>query len=84
MLLFTNIVIKGDEFMNIRALMAQLVKNNYTTLGLANLLGISRSTVYRKISGQVEFTRAEIAIMRDAFSLDSDSLIEIFFEDKTV
>ena len=84
MLLFTINTSKGDESMNIRALMAQLVKHNYTSLGLANLLGISRSTVYRKISGQVEFTRAEIAIMRDAFSLDSDSLIEIFFENRTV
>ena len=66
--------------MNIRALMIKLIEHGYTTARLAELLGISKSSVYRKLSGTTEFTRQEIALIRNAFSLDDDSLVEIFFE----
>ncbi len=66
--------------MNVRALMTKLAQHGCTSADLAEILGISKSSVYRKLSGVTEFTRLEISIMKSAFMLDEDSLVEIFFD----
>lgn len=70
--------------MNIRLLTIKLLAENISNSTLAEKLGIGRSTLYRKLSGQTEFTRSEIAAMKEVLSLDDDLLVEIFFGKKCV
>lgn len=70
--------------MNIRLLLARLCYKDITNAEFASLLGIGRSTLYRKLSGRNEFTRAEIAKIREALELDDDALVEIFFKKRCV
>ncbi len=65
--------------MNVRALMIILTQNNCSVPQLAKLLCISKSSIYRKLSGVCDFSRAEIAVMKKMFSLSSEKLVEIFF-----
>ena len=65
--------------MNVRALMVILTKNNCSVPELAKLLCISKSSIYRKLSGVCDFSRSEIALMKRIFSLSSENLVEIFF-----
>ncbi len=70
--------------MNVRALMIKLTQNDCTMSDLAKILGISKSSVYRKMSGITEFTRLEIATIKSAFNLNDDDLVEIFFDCKSI
>lgn len=65
--------------MNIRALMAELAYNDCKTADLAEILGVSKTTVYRKLYGSTDWTRGDIAAISDALSLDCDRIVEIFF-----
>ena len=65
--------------MNIYALNVKLDQNRCTYKQLAEILQISRSSLYRKISGQTEFSCREIAIIRQHLKLSDAALIEIFF-----
>ena len=65
--------------MNIRALMAELAYNDCSVAKLANTLGISKTSVYRKLSGQTEFTRSEIAAMKSSLNITGEKILNIFF-----
>lgn len=45
--------------------------------GLANILGINKTTLYRKISGESDFVRWEIQKCRDLFGTEAAD--KIFF-----
>lgn len=65
--------------MNIYALNLMLDQNHCSNKNLADSLGISRSSLYRKMSGQTEFTCCEIGIIRRLLKLSDEALVEIFF-----
>jgi DNA-binding XRE family transcriptional regulator len=65
--------------MDTRALMAQLVYQGYTTAKLAEILGVSKTTMYRKLYGESEFTRCEIEAIIKELRLDSERIVTIFF-----
>ncbi len=65
--------------MNIRALMAQLTYNDINTAELAEILEVSRTTVYRKLSGLSDFTCPEIGRIKQKLGLDAQELVDIFF-----
>lgn len=46
---------------------------------VAKALGINVSTLYRKMSGESDFTRNEIQIIRDALYLSITDVEKIFF-----
>lgn len=46
---------------------------------VAKLLGINTSTFYRKLSGDSDFTRNEIQMIKSDFGLSSDAIDQIFF-----
>lgn len=46
---------------------------------LAKALGINLSTFYRKLSGESDFTRNEIQIIRSQLSLSIEDVDRIFF-----
>lgn len=68
--------------MNIRLMWGILKHKKCSANELAEHLGISKSSVYRKLWGQSEFTRAEILTMRKVLKLSYGDIIKIFFYDE--
>ena len=65
--------------MNVRALKAQMIMKDKTVDQLCAALGISRSTWFRKVGGESEFTQGEIAGLRFELELDDHQTADIFF-----
>ena len=65
--------------MNIRELMGKLAYKNCNTAELAEALGLSKTSVYRKLSGQSDFTCTEIGKLKSRLDLSGDDLVNIFF-----
>lgn len=68
--------------MNRSALKARMVLNSISMNGLATMLGISRSALFRKFSGQSEFTQGEISKMASIFRLSAQEIGDIFFAEE--
>ena len=68
------------KMVNIRELKAKLVEKDISIIQLANILGIDRSTVYRKLNKSGEnFTVKDVAKIAKALSLTYDDINIIFF-----
>lgn len=59
-----------------------MIDNNVKTKDLAKKLNISRSTLYKKLQGDLEFTRKEINVIIAEFKLTDNEVIRIFFDQK--
>lgn len=66
-LLKSKMVLKGVE--------------NYVQ-AIADLLGISRTTASKKISGEASFTDNEMKLIKAAYELSSQEVVQIFLEDR--
>lgn len=66
-LLKSKMVLKGIE--------------NYVQ-AIADLLGISRTTASKKLSGESSFTDNEMKLIKAEYDLSSQDLVQIFLEDK--
>lgn len=65
---------------NINKLKGKIVENGLTIEGLADLINIDRSTLYRKISHKGEtFTIKEANIIAQTLRLTADEVNAIFF-----
>lgn len=65
---------------NIRKLKAKLVEKDISIIELANVLGIDKSTVYRKLNKAGEnFTVKDVEKISKALSLTYDDIKDIFF-----
>ncbi|MEE3402537.1 MAG: helix-turn-helix transcriptional regulator [Acutalibacteraceae bacterium] len=60
-------------------LKAKMVEKGYSVEQIAQKLGINSVTVYRKLSGETEFTRNEIAMLKSILSLTIEEIDNIFF-----
>lgn len=58
----------------------EMKKRGITNTDMRIMLGISRSTFYRKCNGQSEFTQSEIQKIVDFLNLDTP--VGIFFTEK--
>ena len=69
---------------NKRELEAEMKRHGDTGGSLALFLGIARSTFSAKLNetNGAEFTQGEIARIKERYSLDPDSVINIFFAEK--
>jgi len=56
---------------------AAIALRGKTTADVADMLGISRVTLYRKLNGESDFLRREIEEIRDYLKIDN--LEDIFF-----
>lgn len=65
--------------MNIRELMSELAYKNCSVSELAERLGLSKTSVYRKLSGKNDFTRTEIEKIKSLLELSDEALVKIFF-----
>ncbi len=58
---------------------AAIIRTGLSSKELAQKIGISERTLYRKMSGDSDFTRIEIIEIRNLLNLSSAELEEIFF-----
>ena len=63
-------------------LKSQMTLYGITGKALADALGWSTTTAYRKINGKVAFTAPEIEACVELLSLDSETASKIFFAGK--
>lgn len=68
--------------MNVNELKAELVRQGVSLRTLATILGIDRSTLYKKMSGRTQFLQSEIAKIGEILHLDSNKIVAIFFDNK--
>lgn len=70
--------------MNKIKLKSVIIANNDTTTSLAKFLGIARATLSAKMNEYrgAEFTQKEIQMMIERYSLSSDDVVAIFFDEK--
>ena len=60
-------------------LKAKIVENGFTLEQIAQRLGINPATMYRKMTLESDFTRNEIAILKEVLCLTIDDINAIFF-----
>lgn len=68
--------------MNSNLLRGEIIAKGYTVLDFVGELGIFKSTFYRKLKGESEFTANEIKTIRTLLSLSDEKLMNIFFNQK--
>lgn len=68
--------------MSANKLKGLIVENGENVEKLANSIGISTGSLYRKISGKTEFTLNEIHAITDHYNLTPDRMIDVFFTQK--
>lgn len=64
---------------NKNKLCAKIVENGYTVREIAEKMGISPSTLYRKMNMDTDFTRNEIALLKEYLHFNVDEMNDIFF-----
>ncbi len=68
--------------MNLLALRQKMLAEQKSNKDIAFELGISRSAIQRKLSGEVQFTQGELKVLISILGLSEDEVMSIFFEDK--
>lgn len=64
--------------MNINKLKGKVVEKEMNIETLANIIGIDRSSLYRKLNNSEKITIGEAVKMKDALSMSDDEAYEIF------
>ncbi len=65
--------------LNKELLASKIKERGYTLENFAKELGINPATLYRKMTGESDFTRAEIQTAKNILALDVNSAEAIFF-----
>lgn len=68
--------------MNVNLLKAQIALKGKKVSDITKLLKISKSAIYRKLSGKSDFTRKEILLLINFLDINTDKAMEIFFSEK--
>lgn len=68
--------------MNINLLKAQIALKGKKISDITDLLKISKSAIYRKLSGKSDFTRKEILMLINFLDISTEKAMEIFFSEK--
>lgn len=58
-----------------------LMARNKTVDDIAQIIGVNKVTLYRKMNGVSDFTRNEIQLIRHELALSADEVTDIFFAD---
>lgn len=66
--------------MNSELLKYYAAKSGFTLTNLAKMLGINASTLSRKLSGETDFTRSEIVLIKECLNLSLADVDAIFFK----
>ena len=68
--------------MNMAELKAAMARKNISIPQLANLLKISKKTIYSRFSGETDFSLSEIRKIAVILELSNDDIMVIFFAEK--
>ncbi len=68
--------------MNVNLLKAQIALKGKKISDITKLLKISKSAIYRKLSGKSDFTRKEILLLINFLDISNDKAMDIFFDEK--
>ena len=68
--------------MNINELKAEIARHELTIPKLADMIQMSKKTLYSRVKGKTSFTQQEIALIADALSLSKERIIDIFLMKK--
>lgn len=66
--------------MNMLALKQKMLEVGKSNKEIAFELGISRSTIQRKLSGEVQFSQGELKVLISVLNLSSEEVMSIFFD----
>ena len=66
----------------LNTLKAHFVLHGASMKDVSKALGISRTALYRKMSGKSEFSRKEIQSIIKKYGIDEQTAFAIFFSDK--
>lgn len=66
--------------MNARKLKAEMLLKDKSVDDVCTAAGFARTTWFRKISGETEFTQGEISAISALLNLDSEQIGSIFFD----
>lgn len=69
---------KGGEMMKLEKLKGLLVEHKRTYADLAELLGVSITTINSKMNGKTQFDVVEATMISDWLELDCSSRVDIF------
>lgn len=70
---------KGGEMMKLEKLKGLLVEHKRTYADLAELLGVSITTINSKMNGKTQFDVVEATMISDWLELDCSSRVDIFY-----
>lgn len=62
-------------------LKALRVKNGHTQEQLGILMNMGKTTYCKKENGQIDFTLADIKLLKRVYSLSQEEILSIFFND---
>ncbi len=68
--------------MNTNLLKSQIVLKGHSFSQVSHYLEVSRSSFYRKMYGENEFTRKEMLKLKHLLDLPNDVMMDIFFNEK--
>lgn len=57
-------------------------RRQLTLADVADKMGINEATLYRKMKGKSDFTRAEIQLLKDILGMSDLESIKVFFAEK--
>lgn len=66
--------------MNLISLKQKMIEKHKSNKDLAYELGISRSAIQRKLSGEVQFSQGELKILIKILDLTPKEIMHIFFD----
>ena len=69
---------KGGEHMNINKLKGKIVEKEMNVETLASIIGVDRSSLYRKLNNGEKLTIGEAIKIKSALELSNEDACEIF------
>ena len=72
---------KGEYMVNVSKLKGKIVERNTTQEELATTIGIDKSTFYRKMKQNGNFSIKEVNLIVSALNLSKDEAMSIFFSE---
>lgn len=65
--------------MNVKELKVEMIRHDDNIESLAQAIGVSKATIHRKISGEINFKQDEIAKIKARYELSTERFMEIFY-----